>query len=316
MFHRTRITLLEKANSLQREIIYWFGLSFSLFFFLFDETKFQELAFKKFFEGIVQFLNKRIIVKEEGIKLSSENSIDFEDCNKNYESENEFWNFRWNKVDHWIEKQISYGNENPMHNPCLLFWLGSRRTAECFQSTEERRCIKHDDFDDPDEEVENHFLAYLCVLFKIRWWNYYYFFLFLIISLQRHWHWRTFNLNRLSFERVSFTKERIGEGGYLVFSSFDNNDSEIFLEQIPYCFDIFFSLERIIRIHFVNSTALERLTCLKKKMIIKKFLKNHISKFLNSWQEELKFKSTQAQPIDQMIRTYLRENKALGSHDR
>jgi len=149
----------------EERFVIGFCSSFSLFFFLFDETKLQELAFKKFFERIVEFLNKRIIVKEEGIKLSSENGIHFEDCNKNYESENEFGNFRWNKVDNWIEKQISYGNENPMDNPSLLLWLGSRRTAECFQSAEERRCIKYNDFDDPNEEVKNHILT-LCVFYS------------------------------------------------------------------------------------------------------------------------------------------------------
>ena len=73
-----------------------FGVDLSSFtaLFLFDETELQKLALKKFFEGIVEFLDKRIIVKEEGIKLSSENSIHFEDSNKNYESENEFRNFR------------------------------------------------------------------------------------------------------------------------------------------------------------------------------------------------------------------------------
>ncbi|KAL4491385.1 hypothetical protein ABPG72_008041 [Tetrahymena utriculariae] len=50
--------------------------------------------------------------------------------------------------------------------------------------------------------------------------------------------------------------------------------------------------------------------------MIKKFIKGHISKFLNLWQQELELKKEQANPIDSMLRNYLKENKALGSNDR
>ena len=50
--------------------------------------------------------------------------------------------------------------------------------------------------------------------------------------------------------------------------------------------------------------------------MIKRQVRHHISKFMNSWTAELDENRTQAQPIDQMIRNYIRENPSIDSHER
>ena len=131
-------------------------LGSSLLFFFFDEAKLWELILEKFAEGIIEFLDERVIVEEELIKLRSENGVHFEDCYDHYKSENEFRDFRWNKVDNGIDEQMSNRDQHPMYDPSLLLCLWSR-TANGFQCAEKRRCVEYYNFKDPNEEVQNHF---------------------------------------------------------------------------------------------------------------------------------------------------------------